>query len=149
MCLFQFLQHEYIYYSMQILEFERKHIAYLVFLLLFTLLTMIQSYWADGENNWVHEAYELILLCLIGLTHCILVDSSTDICWMSPFVSLGVLGLFLTFILFLMENPVYSKQCRPSDQKPHYMAPDLDLHCLPMTLFQVSRYRNNLKYWDR
>ena len=41
---------------------------------------------------------------------CILVDPSTAICWMSPFVILGVSGLFfVTFILFLMENPV-SKQ---------------------------------------
>ena len=35
------------------------------------------------------------------------------ICWMSPFVILGVSGLFyLFFFYFLMENPV-SKQCRP------------------------------------
>ena len=36
-----------------------------------------------------------------------------------------------------MENPV-SKQCR-SDQMPHYVASDLGLHCLPMTLLWVSR----------
>ena len=40
----------------------------------------------------------------------ILVDSSTVICWMSPFVILGVQGLYFAFILFLMENPV-NKQC--------------------------------------
>ena len=37
------------------------------------------------------------------------VDSSTVICWMSPFVILEILGLFC-HILFLMKNPV-SKQC--------------------------------------
>ena len=33
----------------------------------------------------------------ILLTHCILVDSSTVICWMGPFVILGVSGLFCYF----------------------------------------------------
>ena len=46
-----------------------------------------------------------------NLTHCILMDSSTVICLTSPFVILGVSGLFVTFILVLMENPV-SKQGR-------------------------------------
>ena len=46
------------------------------------------------------------------LTHCILVDSSTVILWMSLFVILGVLGPFCGFYSILMENPV-SKQCRP------------------------------------
>ena len=46
---------------------------------------------------------------------------------------------FVTFILFLMENPV-SNHCRP-DQMPHYVASDLGMHCSPMTLlwFQVKR----------
>ena len=38
------------------------------------------------------------------LTYCILLDSSTVVCWVSPFVILRVLGLFCH--LFLMENPV-------------------------------------------
>ena len=59
------------------------------------------------------------------LTHCILVDSSTVICWMSPFVILGASVLFVTYILLLIKNLV-SKQCRPGS--------DLGLHCLPMTL---------------
>ena len=48
------------------------------------------------------------------LTHCIniLEDYSIVICWTSPFVIIGVSNLFVTFILFLMENPV-SKHCRP------------------------------------
>ena len=40
------------------------------------------------------------------------VDSSTVICWKSPFVIVGVSDLFCCFILFLLENPV-SKQWRP------------------------------------
>ena len=32
-----------------------------------------------------------------------------------------------------MKNPV-SKQYRP-DKMPHYVASDLGLHCLPMTLY--------------
>ena len=40
-------------------------------------------------------------------------------------------------ILFLMENPV-SKPVDP-DQMPHHVASDQGLHCLPMTLLQVSR----------
>ena len=46
------------------------------------------------------------------LTHCILVNSSTVICWMSPFVILERQVYFVAFILFLMETPV-SKKCRP------------------------------------
>ena len=49
---------------------------------------------------------------LIHCIHCILVESSTVICWMSPFVILGVSGLFVAFILLVIENPV-NKQCRP------------------------------------
>ena len=45
------------------------------------------------------------------LAHCILVDSSTVICWMSLFVILGCWVYFVAFILYLMENPV-SKQYR-------------------------------------
>ena len=36
----------------------------------------------------------------VTLTHCVLVDSSTFICWMSPFVILGASGLFFSVILF-------------------------------------------------
>ena len=34
---------------------------------------------------------------LSSLTHCILVDTSTMICWTSPFAILGVSGLFCCF----------------------------------------------------
>ena len=46
------------------------------------------------------------------LTNCILVDSSTVVCWISPFVILRVSVYFVAFILFFMEKPV-SKHCRP------------------------------------
>ena len=39
-------------------------------------------------------------------------------------------------LLFLMEN-LLANTVDP-DQKPHYVASDLVLHCLPMTLLQVS-----------
>ena len=38
-----------------------------------------------------------ILTAGLLLTHCILVDSSTVICWMSPYVVLGVSCLFCPF----------------------------------------------------
>ena len=47
----------------------------------------------DNFSSWVQKSKTF--------THCILVDSSTYICWTSPFVILGVL---CHFILILMEN---------------------------------------------
>ena len=58
------------------------------------------------------------------LAHCMLVDSSNVICWTSPFFILGVPDLFNCFYSILLENP--------------YVASDLGLHCLHMTLFRVS-----------
>ena len=52
------------------------------------------------------------------LTHCILVDSSTFVCWMSWKI--------------LLANNV------DPDQMSHNMASDLDLHCLPTILLWVS-----------
>ena len=47
------------------------------------------------------------------LTHCILVDYSTVICWTSLFFILGVTGLFSHFYsIFDGKNPV-NKHCRP------------------------------------
>ena len=45
------------------------------------------------------------------LTHCILVDSPTVICWTSPFVILGVSGLFCSFHSYFDGNSV-SKHSR-------------------------------------
>ena len=59
------------------------------------------------------------------LTHRIVMDSSTVICWMCPFVILEMSGLYVGFSLFFIENPI----------SKHYVASDLGLHCLPMTLF--------------
>ena len=43
----------------------------------------------------------------ITLTHTILVDSSSVLCWTSPFVILGVSGLFCCFYsIFVKKNPV-------------------------------------------
>ena len=59
------------------------------------------------------------------LTHCFLVDFSTVLCWTSPFVILGVSGLFCHVCSILMKDPV-SKQCGP-DQTPHDVASYLGL----------------------
>ena len=61
----------------------------------------------------------------LGLTHCILADSSTVIWWTNSFVILGVSGLFCRFYSFMTENPG--------------VASDLGLHCLPIALLRVLR----------
>ena len=61
---------------------------------------------------------------------------------------LGCQVYFAAFILFLMDNPV-CKHCRPY-QMTHYVASDLGLHCLPMTLLGASgnnRLKNMLLGW--
>ena len=56
------------------------------------------------------------------------------------FVILGMSGLFCHFILLLMENlKILLANTADPDQMPHYVASDLGLHCLPMTLLKVSR----------
>ena len=70
---------------------------------------------------------------VVELSHCILVDSSTVICWTSPYVILGLAGLFWDFYSIFEANSV------DPDQRPHYVASDLGLHCLPMSLSWVSR----------
>ena len=77
-------------------------------------------------------AYFCIVFCLNGgqfLTGCMLVDSSTLIFWTSPLVILGASGLFRQFYSYNVD----------SDQTPHYVASDLGLHCLFVTLSRVSR----------
>ena len=64
-------------------------------------------------------------------------DSTTVICWTSPFVILGVSGLFCLFYSGFDGKALFANSVDP-DQTPHYVASDLGLHCLPMTLFQVS-----------
>ena len=45
----------------------------------------------------LHFDCYVVCMYFLGLTHCILVDSSTVICWTSPFVILGVSDLFCCF----------------------------------------------------
>ena len=59
------------------------------------------------------------------------------VCWRSPIVILGCHVSFVALVLFLMKNPIANNV--DPDQIPHYVASDLSLHCLPMTLLQVSR----------
>ena len=78
-----------------------------------------------------------VVFILVLLIHGRLVDSSTIVCWMSPFVILGIGVYCVPFILFwwkiLLANNV------DPDQMPHFVASNLGLHCLPLTLLQVSR----------
>ena len=52
---------------------------------------------------------------------------------MSPFVILGVSGLFCHFYSILME--ILLANVIDPDQTPHHVASDLGLHCLLMTLY--------------
>ena len=47
--------------------------------------------------------------------------------------------IFVTFILFLMENP--SANNLDPDRMPHFVASDLGLHCIPLTLLWVSQIK--------
>ena len=71
------------------------------------------------------------------LTHRILVDSSTVICWTSPFVTSGVSDL-LSFLFFFDGKSCLANTVDP-DQMPYYVASHLGLHCLFMILLRVSR----------
>ena len=70
------------------------------------------------------------------LTLCIQVDSSTVTRWTSPFVILGVWSV-LSFLFYFLWKILLASTVDP-DQMPHYVASDLGLHCLAMTLLQVS-----------
>ena len=83
-------------------------------------------------------------VCTVWLTHChcILVDSSIVIHVSWTFVILGVSGLFCRFYSrwkILLANRV------DPDQTPHYVASDLGLHCLCMTLFTGFQVRMGFK----
>ena len=56
-------------------------------------------------------------------------DSSIVICWTSPFVILGVSGLFCGFYSIFDGKSCYNVD---PDQ---IVASDLGLHCLPMTFY--------------
>ena len=71
-----------------------------------------------------------------SLTHCILVDSSVVICWMSPSVILGVLDLFCPFYsIFDFRWKILLANNTDPDQMPHYVASELANDSL--TDFQV------------
>ena len=70
-------------------------------------------------------------------SRCKLADSSTVICWTSPFDILRCRVYFVVFVLFrrkiLLANTI------DPDQTPHYVAYDLGLLYLLATLLRVSR----------
>ena len=49
----------------------------------------------------------------------------------------GVGAILSLFFLFLME--ILLANNTDPDQTPHYVASDLRLHCLPVTLLRISR----------
>ena len=65
-------------------------------------------------------------------------DSSTAVCLTSPFVILGVSGLFCRFYSIFDGKILVANSVGP-DQMPHHVASDLGLHCLHMTFLWVSR----------
>ena len=79
--------------------------------------------------------YSLTWSSLFALTHCILVGSSTVICWASLLVILGVAGLFCFYSTFLWK--ILLANSVDPDQMPHNVASDLGLHCWLMTLLRV------------
>ena len=53
---------------------------------------------------------------------------------MSPFVILGVSGLFCRFYSFFFIKKTLANNADP-DQTPHNVVPDLGLHCLSIDSF--------------
>ena len=72
------------------------------------------------------------------LIHRILVDSSTVIYETSPFVILGVSGLFCSFHSIFLWKILLANTVDPN-KTPQNVASDLGLHCLPMNLLRGSR----------
>ena len=50
-------------------------------------------------------------------------------------------GSILSLLFYFLWKILVADNVGP-DQTPHYVVSDLGLHCLPLTLLQVSRY-----YW--
>ena len=63
----------------------------------------------------------------------ITVDYSTIRCWMSPFVLLGLSGSILLLQFYFGWKLLLANSLDP-DQMPNYVASDLGLQFLPMTL---------------
>ena len=75
--------------------------------------------------------YEFSTHCILGgLFHCYMLDKS--ICQFRTVGSFLLLSFYFLWKILLANNV-------DSNQMAHYVASDLGLHCLPMTLLQVSR----------
>ena len=64
------------------------------------------------------------------LFHCYMLDESS--------FHFGDVRSILSLISYILWKILLANNVDP-DQMPHYVASDLGLHCLPMTLLQVSR----------
>ena len=75
-------------------------------------------------------------------------DSSILIYWISPFIILGVSGVYIyIYILYFHRNccKFHVNSVEP-DQMPHSVASDLCLHCLLST--SLSILWDVRRYWD-
>ena len=63
-------------------------------------------------------------------------DSSTTTLWTSLFPIAGCQVSF--YFYYVYRNFKLNANSVDSDLMPHYVASDLGLHCLPVTLFGVS-----------
>ena len=106
-----------------------------------TKAKIVYNFGLSECNRVKRYGYSAIFFCPCtkrsSLTHCILVDSSTDICWMSPFVILRC-WIYFVAVFYFWWKILFANNVDP-DQMPHYVASDLGLHCLPVTLLRVSR----------
>ena len=60
------------------------------------------------------------------------------LCWMGLYVIFRDVGLLTSFCSIFDGKKMLANSIDP-DQMPHYVAPVLGLHCLPVTLLWVSR----------
>ena len=74
----------------------------------------------------------------LPITYCILVDASTAIMLDESICHFRGFGFICHFYSFFDGKILTANNVDP-DKMPHYVVSDLVLHCLPMTLLQVSR----------
>ena len=86
-----------------------------------------------------HDANDIQKYSHSFLTHCILVHSSTVICWLSPFVILGVSDLFCHFYSIFDEKLCY--QTMKTLIRCHMM-----WHLICVCMFAYDPFMGGLKH---
>ena len=95
--------------------------------------------WSGCTNNlgllcWVMYLFKTCQSNTDGCSHAL----HTGMCWTSPFVVLGVSGLFSRFYS-IFDGKILLANTVDLDQTPHYVASDLGMYCLPISPLRVSR----------